>query len=259
MLLKNETKQSSVVFPRPSASGSILQHEELMDIRELCLAKQQMNNKWTLYRNSGGNQIVAPIIINLVWWNRMKTLPHFQEYSYLEEMKKCYNEQILQSLLLQGGGYLKAMCLFSLSVTLYVHAHWWVLLATNHKLHMLIFFSSLLAALLPFLPDLENLDISWNDSIGGSLHSITQQIHFISKLKILRLGNCKLTTDDVLALGMTMFLIKEGLMWSTTATQTSWDKYMDHHPWCLGTKTIGIMLWTAEPFWVAMWPVLTFY
>lgn len=66
-----------------------------------------------------------------------------------------------------------------------------------------------MAALLPFLPDLENLDISWNDSIGGSLHSITQQIHFISKLKILRLGNCKLTTDDVLALGEALKVIPE--------------------------------------------------
>lgn len=57
-------------------------------------------------------------------------------------------------------------------------------------------------ALLPFLPDLEKLDISWNDSVGGNLHSVTQQMHLVSKLKILRLGSCRLTTDDVRALGM---------------------------------------------------------
>ncbi|XP_006744159.1 leucine-rich repeat-containing protein 31-like [Leptonychotes weddellii] len=57
-------------------------------------------------------------------------------------------------------------------------------------------------ALLPFLPDLEKLAISWNDSGGGNLHSITQQMHLVSKLKILRLGSCRLTTDDVRALGM---------------------------------------------------------
>lgn len=57
-------------------------------------------------------------------------------------------------------------------------------------------------ALLPLLPDLEKLDISWNDSVGGNLHSVTQHLHLLSKLKILRLGSCRLTTDDVQALGM---------------------------------------------------------
>ncbi|XP_047586088.1 leucine-rich repeat-containing protein 31 isoform X3 [Lutra lutra] len=56
-------------------------------------------------------------------------------------------------------------------------------------------------ALLPLLPDLEKLDISWNDSVGGNLHSVTQHLHLLSKLKILRLGSCRLTTDDVQALG----------------------------------------------------------
>ncbi|XP_006150321.2 leucine-rich repeat-containing protein 31 isoform X2 [Tupaia chinensis] len=58
-----------------------------------------------------------------------------------------------------------------------------------------------LAASLPFLPDLEELDISWNDFVGGTLHSITQQMHLVSHLKILRLGSCRLTTEDVRALG----------------------------------------------------------
>ncbi|XP_053077199.1 leucine-rich repeat-containing protein 31 isoform X3 [Acinonyx jubatus] len=64
-------------------------------------------------------------------------------------------------------------------------------------------------ALLPLLPDLEKLDISWNDLIGGTLHSVTQQMHLVSKLKILRLGSCRLTTDDVRALGEALEAIPE--------------------------------------------------
>ncbi|XP_025232836.1 leucine-rich repeat-containing protein 31 isoform X1 [Theropithecus gelada] len=66
-----------------------------------------------------------------------------------------------------------------------------------------------MVALLPFLPDLEELDISWNDFVGGTLHSITQQMHLVSKLKILRLGSCRLTTDDVQALGEALEMIPE--------------------------------------------------
>lgn len=79
-----------------------------------------------------------------------------------------------------------------------------ILFTTHHKLHMkiYIFFCSCLVALLPSLPDLEKLDISWNDFIGGTLHSITEQMHVVSKLKSLRLGSCRLTADDVRALGM---------------------------------------------------------
>lgn len=80
----------------------------------------------------------------------------------------------------------------------------WILLTTHHKLHMqiCIFFCSCLVALLPSLPDLEKLDISWNDFVGGTLQSITEQIHLVCKLKSLRLGSCRLTMDDVRALGM---------------------------------------------------------
>lgn len=80
----------------------------------------------------------------------------------------------------------------------------WVPCTTNYTLHVQIclFSCSLPVALLPLLPDLEKLDISWNDLIGGTLHSVTQQMHLVSKLKILRLGSCRLTTDDVRALGM---------------------------------------------------------
>ncbi|XP_077899743.1 leucine-rich repeat-containing protein 31 isoform X4 [Ictidomys tridecemlineatus] len=66
-----------------------------------------------------------------------------------------------------------------------------------------------MVALLPFLPDLEELDISWNDFVGGNLPSITQQMHVTSKLKVLRLASCRLTTEDVQALGEALEMIPE--------------------------------------------------
>ncbi|KAM5274988.1 leucine-rich repeat-containing protein 31 isoform 2-T3 [Hipposideros larvatus] len=65
-----------------------------------------------------------------------------------------------------------------------------------------------MVALLPSLPDLEILDISWNDFVGGTLHSITEQIHLVNKLKSLRLGSCRLTTDDVRALGQLLPMLQ---------------------------------------------------
>ncbi|XP_061023854.1 leucine-rich repeat-containing protein 31 isoform X1 [Dama dama] len=64
-------------------------------------------------------------------------------------------------------------------------------------------------ALLPSLPDLEKLDISWNDVIGGNLHVFTQQMHLVTKLKILRLGSCRLTAEDVRALGEALKVLPE--------------------------------------------------
>ncbi|XP_003794727.1 leucine-rich repeat-containing protein 31 [Otolemur garnettii] len=66
-----------------------------------------------------------------------------------------------------------------------------------------------MVTLLPFLPDLEELDVSWNDSIGGNLHLITQQVHLVHKLKTLRLGSCRLTTEDVQALGEVLAMTPE--------------------------------------------------
>uniref|UniRef100_A0A8C9PAH9 Leucine rich repeat containing 31 n=1 Tax=Spermophilus dauricus TaxID=99837 RepID=A0A8C9PAH9_SPEDA len=57
--------------------------------------------------------------------------------------------------------------------------------------------------------DLEELDISWNDFVGGNLPSITQQMHVTSKLKVLRLASCRLTTEDVQALGEALEMIPE--------------------------------------------------
>ncbi|XP_062959892.1 leucine-rich repeat-containing protein 31 [Cynocephalus volans] len=66
-----------------------------------------------------------------------------------------------------------------------------------------------MVALLPFFPDLEELAISWNDFVGGSLRSVTQQMHLVRKLKILRLSSCRLTTDDVQTLGEALEMIPE--------------------------------------------------
>ncbi|TKC40667.1 hypothetical protein EI555_012133 [Monodon monoceros] len=58
-------------------------------------------------------------------------------------------------------------------------------------------------------PDLEELDISWNDFIGRTLHLLMQQMHLVSKLKVLRLGRCRLTADDVRALGEALKALPE--------------------------------------------------
>ncbi|XP_078522205.1 leucine-rich repeat-containing protein 31 [Lissotriton helveticus] len=58
-----------------------------------------------------------------------------------------------------------------------------------------------LVTLLPFLPELEEFDVSWNDFVGGALKPVTIQLHHIGKLKILKMNNCRLTTDDIEALG----------------------------------------------------------
>ncbi|XP_065267340.1 leucine-rich repeat-containing protein 31 isoform X1 [Emys orbicularis] len=58
-----------------------------------------------------------------------------------------------------------------------------------------------LVAVLPFLPELEELNLSWNDFVGGALKSLALRLHHVSKLKILQLNNCKLTAEDVTSLG----------------------------------------------------------
>ncbi|XP_014428968.2 leucine-rich repeat-containing protein 31 isoform X2 [Pelodiscus sinensis] len=58
-----------------------------------------------------------------------------------------------------------------------------------------------LVAVLPFLPELEELNLSWNDSIGRALKPLTLQLHNVSKLKTLQLNNCALTDEDVTSLG----------------------------------------------------------
>ncbi|KAM4695516.1 leucine-rich repeat-containing protein 31 [Discoglossus pictus] len=58
-----------------------------------------------------------------------------------------------------------------------------------------------LGTLLPFLPDVEEMDLSWNYLIGGSLQFLTPHLRHVNKLKIITLDNCSLTADDASALG----------------------------------------------------------
>ncbi|XP_078136952.1 leucine-rich repeat-containing protein 31 isoform X2 [Sander vitreus] len=58
-----------------------------------------------------------------------------------------------------------------------------------------------LATLLQFLPQLEEVDISWNDLIGGCLKALTSHLQHVGGIRKLRLCSCRLDTDDVAALG----------------------------------------------------------
>ncbi|KAE8603986.1 hypothetical protein XENTR_v10014528 [Xenopus tropicalis] len=54
---------------------------------------------------------------------------------------------------------------------------------------------------LPFLPDVEEMDLSWNNLIGGSLKLLSPHLRHVARLKLLCLSNCSLTADDASALG----------------------------------------------------------
>ncbi|XP_063062711.1 leucine-rich repeat-containing protein 31 isoform X2 [Engraulis encrasicolus] len=58
-----------------------------------------------------------------------------------------------------------------------------------------------LATLLPFLTQLEVVDLSWNDLVGGSLKALTFKLQHVGKLSLLRLCGCRLTAQDLEALG----------------------------------------------------------
>lgn len=58
-----------------------------------------------------------------------------------------------------------------------------------------------LASLLPFLPELEEISLSWNGCVGGTLKTLTAQLHHVNLLKVLRLNNCRLSAEDVTSLG----------------------------------------------------------
>ncbi|XP_008942254.1 PREDICTED: leucine-rich repeat-containing protein 31 [Merops nubicus] len=58
-----------------------------------------------------------------------------------------------------------------------------------------------LASLLPFLPELEEISLSWNGCVGGTLKALTVHLHHVNLLKVLRLNNCRLTAEDVISLG----------------------------------------------------------
>ncbi|XP_051482919.1 leucine-rich repeat-containing protein 31 isoform X4 [Apus apus] len=57
-----------------------------------------------------------------------------------------------------------------------------------------------LASLLPFLPELEEISLSWNSCVGGTLKALTVHLHHVNQLKVLRLNSCRLTAEDVTSL-----------------------------------------------------------
>uniref|UniRef100_A0AAZ1XSP7 Leucine rich repeat containing 31 n=1 Tax=Oreochromis aureus TaxID=47969 RepID=A0AAZ1XSP7_OREAU len=57
------------------------------------------------------------------------------------------------------------------------------------------------ATLLQFLPQVEEMDISWNELIGGSLTALTSHLQHVGEVRTLRLCSCRLNSEDVVALG----------------------------------------------------------
>ncbi|XP_034153764.1 leucine-rich repeat-containing protein 31 isoform X2 [Pangasianodon hypophthalmus] len=64
-----------------------------------------------------------------------------------------------------------------------------------------------LGTLLPFLTQLEVMDLSWNDLLGGSLKALSVHMQHVSKLKVLKLSGCRLTAQDLGALGETLHYV----------------------------------------------------
>uniref|UniRef100_A0A3Q4GR38 Leucine rich repeat containing 31 n=1 Tax=Neolamprologus brichardi TaxID=32507 RepID=A0A3Q4GR38_NEOBR len=52
-----------------------------------------------------------------------------------------------------------------------------------------------------FLPQVEEMDISWNELIGGSLTALTSHLQHVGEVRTLRLCSCRLNSEDVVALG----------------------------------------------------------
>uniref|UniRef100_A0A8C3B2P1 Leucine rich repeat containing 31 n=1 Tax=Cyclopterus lumpus TaxID=8103 RepID=A0A8C3B2P1_CYCLU len=57
------------------------------------------------------------------------------------------------------------------------------------------------ATLLQFLPQLEEVDVSWNELIGGCLTALTSHLQDVGGIRALRLCSCRLNAVDVSALG----------------------------------------------------------
>ncbi|XP_022623467.1 leucine-rich repeat-containing protein 31 [Seriola dumerili] len=58
-----------------------------------------------------------------------------------------------------------------------------------------------LATLLQLLPQLEEVNVSWNELIGGCLKALTSHLHHVGGIRTLRLCSCRLNADDITALG----------------------------------------------------------
>nr|XP_019933954.1 PREDICTED: leucine-rich repeat-containing protein 31-like [Paralichthys olivaceus] len=65
----------------------------------------------------------------------------------------------------------------------------------------MVFLTSSSATLLHFLPQLEEMDVSWNELIGGCLSALTSHLHHVGGIRTLRLRSCRLNAGDVTALG----------------------------------------------------------
>uniref|UniRef100_A0A669CS65 Leucine rich repeat containing 31 n=1 Tax=Oreochromis niloticus TaxID=8128 RepID=A0A669CS65_ORENI len=50
-------------------------------------------------------------------------------------------------------------------------------------------------------PQVEEMDISWNELIGGSLTALTSHLQHVGEVRTLRLCSCRLNSEDVVALG----------------------------------------------------------
>ncbi|XP_056289687.1 leucine-rich repeat-containing protein 31 isoform X2 [Pseudoliparis swirei] len=57
------------------------------------------------------------------------------------------------------------------------------------------------ATLLQFLPQLEEVDVSWNELIGGCLTALTSHLQEVGGIRALRLCSCRLNAADITALG----------------------------------------------------------
>ncbi|NXH40183.1 LRC31 protein, partial [Dicaeum eximium] len=66
-----------------------------------------------------------------------------------------------------------------------------------------------LASLLPFLPELEEISLSWNGCVGGTLKALTVHLHHVNLLKVLRLNNCRLAAEDVISLGEAFEIVSQ--------------------------------------------------
>ncbi|XP_029885071.1 leucine-rich repeat-containing protein 31 isoform X3 [Aquila chrysaetos chrysaetos] len=66
-----------------------------------------------------------------------------------------------------------------------------------------------LASLLPFLPELEEISLSWNGCVGGTLKALTVHLHHVNLLRVLRLNNCRLTAEDVTSLGEAFEIVSQ--------------------------------------------------
>uniref|UniRef100_A0A8C6WN51 Leucine rich repeat containing 31 n=1 Tax=Neogobius melanostomus TaxID=47308 RepID=A0A8C6WN51_9GOBI len=58
-----------------------------------------------------------------------------------------------------------------------------------------------LGTLLPYVPQLEQLDLSWNELIGGSLRALTSHLNHMNWISALKLNGCRLDHQDIAALG----------------------------------------------------------